>query len=288
MGSTLGSVVATLCFVSCLHAARSAAAEIATPAAPAQLPPSERDAKERLNRSPRHGEVVRIDAGGSPVQTWIVYPQRQDKAPVVIVIHEIFGLTDWIRAVADQLAAEGFIALAPDLLSGHGANGGGTDAYASRDDVVKAVSGLPRGEVIARLNAVRSYGVALPAARGSVASVGFCWGGSTSFAYAVAQPQLQAAVVYYGTAPEDLATLASVAAPVLGLYGGNDMRVDATIEPTRAAMQKFGKTYEPHVFEGAGHGFLRAQDDQDGANRRASQQAWPLTIGFLRRFLESR
>jgi len=133
---------------------------------------------------------------------------------------------------------------------------------------------------------VRIYGLTLPAARASVATVGFCWGGSTSFAYAVAQPQLQAAVVYYGTAPEDLTTLASITGPVLGLYGGNDMRVDATIEPTRAAMQKYGKTYEPHVFEGAGHGFLRAQADQNGANRRAAEQAWPLTITFLRRTLE--
>jgi carboxymethylenebutenolidase len=210
---------------------------------------------------------------------WVVYPERKDKAPVVLVVHEIFGLTDWIRAVADRLADDGFIAVAPDLLSGKGPKGGGTEAYASRDDVVQAVSGLPRDEVIRRLDAVRAYGLARPAADGRSAAIGFCWGGSTTFAYAVAQPKLDAAVVYYGTAPDELAGLQ---APVLGLYGGNDARVGATIEGTRARMKTLDRSYEPHVFEGAGHGFLRAQSAQDGANRRASEEAWPRTIAFLR------
>ena len=261
------------------------AAEDPRPLQHPDLPPSEDAAKDRLNRSPRHGEFVSVVVEGTPVRTWIVYPERKDKAPVVVVVHEIFGLSDWIRAVADQLAAEGFIAVAPDLLSGRGPAGGGTDAFVTRDDAVNAVSGLARGEVVARLNAVRSYALALPSARGVSATVGFCWGGSTSFAYAVAQPRLDAAVVYYGTAPEDLATLATVEAPVLGLYGGNDARVDATIEATQAAMQAHGKSYEPHVFEGAGHGFLRAQSGQDGANLRAAEQAWPLTLSFLRQHL---
>ena len=254
-------------------------------AAPPSLPPSEDTAKERLEHSPRHGEFVTVDAGGTPVRVWVVYPERKDKAPVVVVIHEIFGLTDWIRAVADQLAADGFIALAPDLLSGKGPNGGGTDAFPSRDDAVKAVSALPRDEVIARLNAVRKYGLSLPAATGKSATVGFCWGGSTSFAYAVAQPALDAAVVYYGTAPEDPAALDAIRAPVLGLYGGSDARVDATLDATEAAMKAKGKSYERHVFDGAGHGFLRAQSGQEGANQRATDQAWPLTIAFLRKNL---
>ena len=257
----------------------------APPMAAGALPASEDTAKDRLNASPRHGELVSIDAQGAPVRAWIVYPERHDKAPVVIVIHEIFGLTDWIRAVADQLAADGFIAVAPDLLSGKGPNGGGTDAYASRDEVTKAVSSLPREEVLTRLNAVRAYASALPAANRKSATIGFCWGGTTSFAYAVAQPQLDAAVVYYGTAPPDLATLATVRAPVLGLYGGDDARVTATIDATKAKMADLGKSYEPHVFAGAGHGFLRAQSGQDGANLAAARQAWPLTIAFLRRVL---
>jgi carboxymethylenebutenolidase len=254
-------------------------------AAAPSLPASEDTAKERLEHSPRHGEFVTVDAGGTPVRVWVVYPERKDKAPVVVVIHEIFGLTDWIRAVADQLAADGFIAVVPDLLSGKGPNGGATDAFPSRDDAVKAVSALSRDEVIARLNAVRKYGLSLPAATGKSATVGFCWGGSTSFAYAVAQPALDAAVVYYGTAPEDAEALAAIRAPVLGLYGGSDARVDATLDATEAAMKAKGKSYERHVFDGAGHGFLRAQSGQDGANQRATDQAWPLTLGFLRKHL---
>jgi len=248
----------------------------------AKLPPAEYTAKARLDASPRHGELTSIGAGGIPVRVWVVHPERKDKAPVVVVIHEIFGLTDWIRSVADQLAADGFVAVAPDLLSGKGPHGGGTDAFASRDDAVQAVSALARDEVVARLNAVRTWALGLPSANGKSATVGFCWGGATSFAYAVAEPALDAAVVYYGTAPQDLSTLAAVKAPVLGLYGGNDARVDTTIAPTEAKMKELGKRYEPHVFDGAGHGFLRAQDGQDGANQRAAEQAWPMTLVFLR------
>ena len=241
------------------------------------IPAGEDSAKERLNTSRRHGEFVTVDAAGGPVRTWVVYPEVKDKAPVVIVIHEIFGLTDWIRAVADQLAADGFIAVAPDLLSGKGANGGGTEAFPSRDDAVQAVSALPREQVLARLGAVRGYALGLPAANGKLASIGFCWGGMTSFAYAASEPTLDAAVVYYGTPPSDVSGLE---APVMGFYGGNDERVDATIEPTKAKMKALGKSYEPHVYDGAGHGFLRAQADE--ANRRASEQAWPATLAFLR------
>jgi carboxymethylenebutenolidase len=147
------------------------------------------------------------------------------------------------------------------------------------------VSDLPREEVIARLDAVRTWALGRPATTRASATVGFCWGGSMSFAYAVAQPALDAAVVYYGTAPADLATLAAVKAPVLGLYGGNDARVDATLAATATKMKELGKTYEPHVFEGAGHGFLRAQGGEGGANLAGARAAWPLTTTFLRRHL---
>jgi carboxymethylenebutenolidase len=245
------------------------------------VPPGEEGAKERLNGSPRHGEFSTVEVSGTPVRVWVVHPERKDKAPVVIVIHEIFGLTDWIRAVADQVAADGFLAVAPDLLSGKGAGKGGTEAFASRDEAMKAVSGLARDEVVTRLNAVRTWALGLPPAAGKSATVGFCWGGATSFAYAAAQPALDAAVVYYGAGP-DPSTLGSIRAPVLGLYGGNDARVNATIEGTQAKMRELGKRYEPHVFDGAGHGFLRAQDGQEGANRKAAERAWPMTIAFLR------
>jgi carboxymethylenebutenolidase len=249
------------------------------------LPAPEEMAKAALERSPRHGELVDIKVDGTPIRTWVVYPERKDKAGVVVVIHEIFGLSDWIRGVADQLAREGFIAVAPDLISGHGPGGGGTDSVPSRDDVVKLVRAVTPEEATARLNAVRAYAIKLPAASGKSATIGFCWGGGQSFAYAAAQPDLEAAVVYYGTSP-DAAALARVKAPVLGHYGGDDARVNATIAPAEAEMKKLGKTYEPHVYDGAGHGFLRAQSGREGANLKASQQAWARTIAFLRERLK--
>jgi carboxymethylenebutenolidase len=265
-----------------------APAASATPAPPRDpnLPASEDTAKAALEASPRHGEYVDVKvAGGAPVRTWIVYPERKDKAGVVILIHEIFGLSDWMRAVADQLAREGFIAVAPDLISGHGPGGGGTESAASRDDVVKLVRAVTPEEATARLDAVRAYAVKLPAANGKSATIGFCWGGARSFAYAVSQPALDGAVVYYGTSPET-ADLAKVKAPVLGHYGGDDARVNATIAPAEAEMKKLGKTYEPHVYDGAGHGFLRAQTGREGANLKATQQAWPRTVAFLRERLK--
>ena len=251
------------------------------------LPPGEQQAKTALEKSPRHGEWVdvKLPSGGAPIRTWVVYPERKDKAGVVIVIHEIFGLTDWIRGVADQLAREGFIAVAPDLISGLGPNGGGTDSVASRDDVTKLVRGLTPEDATARLNAVRDYAVKLPAANGKSATIGFCWGGARSFAYAAAQPGLNAAVVYYGTSPE-AADLAKIKVPVLGLYGADDARVNATVGPAEAEMKKLGKSYEPNTYEGAGHGFLRQQDGREGANLKATQKAWPRTVAFLRQNLK--
>lgn len=250
----------------------------------AQTLPADGDgALARLNTSPRHGEWVKVAAGGGDsVMAWVVYPERRDRAGVVVVIHEIYGLTDWVRAVADQLAADGFIAIAPDLLSGKGPNGGGTPA--DRQEAVRLVRELRPDEVTRRLGAAASYATGLPAARTAVASIGFCWGGSTSFAFATSWPSLRGAVVYYGTAP-DSAALPRVAGPVLGLYGGDDARVTATVEPTRQAMSRLAKRYEAQVYDGAGHGFLRDQAGRDGANRRAAQQAWPATIAFLRQVL---
>jgi carboxymethylenebutenolidase len=266
-----------LLFLACASAAFAAADKAA-------LPPGEKEAKERLNTSPRHGEFVDIQAPGDkvPLKTYVVYPERKEKAPVVIIIHEIFGLSDWIRGVADQLAAEGFIAIAPDLISGMGPNGGGTEAVADRDGVVKLVRELKPEDVVRKLNAVRDYGMKLPAANGKTGSIGFCWGGGQSFAYAVAQPGLNAAVVYYGTSPSDASAFAKVNAPVQGHYGGDDARVDATIPPAKKAMSDAGKKYDPHIYDGAGHGFLRQQDGKDGANMKAAEQAWPATVKFLK------
>ena len=250
------------------------------------IPPGESGAKAALETSPRHHEWVDIAVPGreGKVSAFVAYPERKEKAPVVIVIHEVYGLTDWIRAVADRLAADGFIAIAPDLLSGIGPGGGGTDKFASRDDVVKAVRGLSAPDVVAALDAVGRYGRGLPAAKGTFATVGFCWGGGQSFHYATAQPDLGAAVVYYGASPGSDA-LKAVRAPVLGLYGEDDARVNATVGPAEAKMKELGKAYVTHTYPGAGHGFLRAQDARDGANRAAAEKAWPATIEHLRKTL---
>ena len=254
-------------------------------AAAQALPPGEDSALARLNASPRHGEWVKYDAGGGDsVQAWVVYPERSDKAPVVVVIHEIFGLTDWIRSVTDQLAAEGFIAIAPDLLTGKGPNGGGTSSV-DRQGAIALIQGLKPDEVQRRLRAAAEYAMGLPAARRAAASVGFCWGGSTSFAFATSWPDLKGAAVYYGTPPAEEA-MTRIRAPVDAFYGGDDARVTSTVEPARQAMQRLSKRYEPHVYDGAGHGFLRDQAGRNGANLKAAQAAWPATVAFLRQELK--
>ena len=252
--------------------------------AQAQEAPAAEDAEGRLASSPRHGEWVLIETEHGPVNSWVVYPERADAAPVVVVIHEIFGLTDWVRSVADEFAAAGFIAIAPDLLSGKGPDGGGTS---SLESPVRAIRDLDPDEVRIRLDGIAEYGTSLPAATNKFGVVGFCWGGSTSFRYATQQSQAGAAVVYYGSSPA-APDLANLDVPVLGLYGGNDNRVNATIEPAQQALASTGIRYEVEIYEGAGHGFLRAQNHEELAapNTRAAGAAWTRTIAFFRELLE--
>ncbi len=251
----------------------------------ATLPAGAPDVAARLARSPRHGEWLMIRTGPSDsVKAWVVYPERSTKAPVVVVVHEIYGLSTWVRGVADQLAADGYIAIAPDLLTGKIAPEAGSDTL-TQAAASAAIRTLQTSDVHRQLAAVGQYGMSLPAAEQKYGIVGFCWGGSTSFMHAVASPSgLGASVVYYGTSPAD-SLLPRVKVPVLGLYAGDDARVDATVPPAVAAMRSLGKTFEPHTFAGAGHGFLRQQDGKDGANLFASRQAWPLTIAFFRTHL---
>jgi carboxymethylenebutenolidase len=262
----------------------TAAAPAPAPRDP-NLPPAEETAKGALETSPRHGEFVDVPREGSTaIRTWVVYPEKKDKAGVVLLIHEIFGASDWMRGVADQVARDGYIAVLPDLLSGMGPNGGGTESFPARDSVVRAIRGLTPDEANTRLDAVRAWAVKLPAANGKIATMGFCWGGARSFAYAV-RPGVNGAIVYYGTSPDSVAIL-NVKAPVLGLYGADDARVNATIEPAKKALAGRKGAYDVHVFEGAGHGFLRQQSGRDGANLKATQKAWPLTLAFLKKQLK--
>ncbi len=250
-----------------------------------RLPADGSTATARLEASPRHGEWVMFDAGeGDRVQAWVTYPERSDAAPVVVVIHDIRAMSDWARAVGDQLAADGFIAIVPDLLSGKGRGGAGTESLAS-SDVGRTIRDLDPAEVNRRLRAAAAYGTSLPAATDRVGVVGFCWGGSTSFAFAVDYADLDAAVVYYGTSPPTEA-LSSIRAPVLGLYGEVDNRVNSTIPAAQAELERLGKRYDVNIYDGAGHGFLGRQSGQDGANQAASDRAWPATISFFRELLE--
>ena len=247
------------------------------------LPAGASNADARLQSSPRHGEWVTVKTSPTDsVVAWLVYPERRTKAPVVVVIHEIFGLSNWIRGVADQLAADGFIAVAPDLLTMKRA--GNLTSEWQRDSAVAAIRTLSRDNVLRDLDAVANYATSLPAATKTYGVVGFCWGGSTSFAYAVHSPHLGASVVYYGTSPETT-DLPSVKAPVLGLYGGEDARVNSTIGRADSALKSLGRTYQHYEFAGAGHGFLRQQDGQNGANLAATREAWPKTVAWFKKYL---
>jgi carboxymethylenebutenolidase len=264
------------------HAASAGTPATTRVADVAAIPASATTVAERIAKSPRHGEYAMIRTGPSDsVRAWIVYPERSSKAPVVVVVHEIFGLSAWVRGVADQLAADGFIAIAPDLLTGKVPLVPGTDTVVAQA-ATAAIRSLSSDVVQRQLAAVGQYGMSLPAAEKRYGVVGFCWGGSASFQSAVMSPAGQgAAVVYYGTSPAT-SSLASVKVPVLGLYGGEDARVGATVPPADSAMKALGKRFEPHTFAGAGHGFLRQQEGQNGANLAAARQAWPMTIAFFR------
>lgn len=266
------------------RAAGTEAAAIASADRQESLPAGADDAAARLAASPRHAEWVMIGAGEDSIRSWVVYPERSDAAPVVVVVHEIFGMSSWVRAVADQLAAEGFIAIAPDLLTMMDVPANGAGDVADPDAARAAIRNLDREVASGYVSAVAEYGMSLPAARRAYGVVGFCWGGTTSFTHAIHASGLGAAAVYYGSSP-DVEQYASIRAPVLGLYGGADERVNATIPAAEEAMQALGKSYEPHVFPGAGHGFLRQQTGQDGANMTATEQAWPLTVAFFREHL---
>lgn len=249
------------------------------------LPPDAAGAMARLSTSPRHGEWAMIHTSdGDSVRAWVVYPERSTKAPVIVVVHEIFGLSSWIRSVADQLAADGFIAIAPDLLTMKNLPAGPDSVLAPL--ATAAIRTLDPARVQRQLDAVAQYGVSLPAAEKRYGIVGFCWGGGISFAHSVHSPSLGASVVYYGVSPPT-ADLASIHAPVLGLYGGSDARVDATIPPADTAMRALGRTYEHVIYPGAGHGFLRQQSGMDGANLAAARAAWPATVAWFRKYLGS-
>jgi carboxymethylenebutenolidase len=231
-------------------------------------------ARAQLGKSPRHSEWVTVKHGDRSVETFVAYPESKEKRPVVLVIHEIFGMTDWVEDLADQVAAAGYIAVAPDLLSGMGPDGGRSSSFAE-GKTMEAVSHLNPDQVTADLNAAADYGLKLPAANGKLFVGGFCWGGGQSFRFATNRSDLSAAFVFYGP-PPDKDAMARIKAPVYGFYAGEDARIGATVPGTLDAMKSAGKPYEPVTYDGAGHGFMRAGEapDANDANRKARTDAW--------------
>jgi carboxymethylenebutenolidase len=240
-------------------------------------------AKARLEKSPRHLEFVKVPAGTREVNCFLAFPEVKAKATAVVVIHEIFGLTDWVRSVCDQLAEAGYIAIAPDLLSGTAPGGGGTAELGGGDAVRKAIGSLPPEQITADLNAVIAHVAKLPAANGKVAVAGFCWGGTQTFRLATNNPDIKAGLVFYGSGPDDPAALARITCPIHGFYAENDARINATLEKSAELMKAAGKTFEPVTYAGAGHGFMRAGEDPAGseANQKARADGWARVKAIL-------
>jgi carboxymethylenebutenolidase len=230
----------------------------------------------RLNDSPRHQEWVEVKNGDKTVYTWVVYPETSEKKPVVILIHENRGLNDWARSMADQVAEAGYIAVAPDLLSNFSETEKRTSDFADEDAARTALGQLKPENVQSDLNAVAEWAQTIPASNGKLVSAGFCWGGARSFEFATANGDLAAAMVFYGTGPTDTAAYSTIKAPVFGFYGGADERVNATIDASKQAMTAAGKTYEPVIYDGAGHAFMRSGEDPAGdpANVKARNEAF--------------
>jgi carboxymethylenebutenolidase len=245
----------------------------------ADLPAGTFTAHSTIANSKLKKEFVDIAMGGVKLHTWVEYPDGDGKAPMIIVMQHGPGMDDWQRALADQLALQGFIAIAPDLHSGLGPNGGNYDSFGGTDEVMRATARVNPDEQQARYKAAYEWGKKLARWNGKVASIGFCMGGGNSFRFAVENPELAAAVVYYGATPKK-DQLSKVKAPVLAFYGEDDARVTAAAEPTAADMKEFGKSFEYHIYPHATHGFLEFQDL--AGNPNATSDSWSRTIVFLK------
>jgi carboxymethylenebutenolidase len=239
-------------------------------------------AKSTLAKTPIKSEWVDIPVGNAKLHTKIAYPPGNEKAGIIIVMSGATGQNDWQLAVGDELARQGFIAISPDLHSGFGPKGGNYDSFEFPDDVAKASGLISNEEAKRRYIAARDYGMKLPRANGKSASIGFCGGGTRSFQFAADVPELSAAVVYYGTQPNE-ADIGKIKAPVLGMYGEIDSRITSTVDATIASMKKLGKSYEPHIYKGATHAFVQYQNL--GENAAATKDSWPRTIAFFKEHL---
>jgi carboxymethylenebutenolidase len=241
-------------------------------------------AKEKMKDSPRHQEWVDLKSGDRTLKAFVVYPEIKDKAPVVVLIHEIMGLTDWAMLMADQLAAAGAIVIAPDFLSGMGPNGGRTKDFEDVGKAREAISGLKPEQVTSDLNAACDYALKIPAGNGKVSVGGFCWGGTQTFRFATNRADLGAAFVFYGSGPTDPEAIKRINCPVYGFYGGNDNRINATIPDSQKLMKEGGKTYEPVIYDGAGHGFMRAGDMPEASadNKKGREEGFKRLVELFK------
>jgi len=226
--------------------------------------------RDRLNSSPRHGEWVDIKSGDRMIKAFVVYPERKNKAPAVLVIQEIFGLTDWLRSMCDELAENGVIAIAPDFLNGQ--------KFEDADGARKAISAVTQDQIKTVLDVTADYALKIPACNGTLAVCGFCRGGGWAFMYANMNSKLKAAYSFYGAPPDAPEQVANIPCPVYGFYGENDERVNAGIPKAEELMKAAGKKYEPVIYKGAGHGFMRSGEPADPAvregDKKARDEAW--------------
>lgn len=290
------------------HMAHMSPGDVATPAAGTsanqgdpKLPPSNLEAPARLAASPRHAEWVKVawePGSKDSLMAFIVYPQTSNaKTPVVVVVHEIFGLSTWVRGVADQVAAEGFIAIAPDLESR--VRGGPSTVELSGDSARKLIAGVDPAERNRGTDAAARYAMSQPSAAQRYAVIGYCWGGGTTWMHVIngGVPGFAGGVAYYGLpymagAVPNRDSLAKIKTPVMLLSGAKDARIGAAMPAVDSAMKALGKSYVGVNYPGAIHGFLRAQDDttahnseEEQANLAATKDAWPRTVAFLKKNL---
>lgn len=238
---------------------------------------------EELSASPRHHEWVKLSHDGRDFEAFVTYPESNEKAKAVLVIHENRGLNDWARLFTDKLAQEGYLVIAPDLISNTKGKAR-TGDFESPDAARTAIYDLDPEQVVADLDAAYDYIKKDPASTGEVVVVGFCWGGSQAFNYATHNPEISSAHVFYGTAPKEASRLQQIKAPVYGYYGGNDERVNSTIERTAEQMDSLNKKYSYEIYKNAGHAFMRNGHYPDGSkgNRAAHDKARQRLLNLMK------
>jgi carboxymethylenebutenolidase len=230
---------------------------------------------------------VKIPAEGGQMPAYRAMPARGADFPVVLVVHEIFGVHEYIKDICRRLAKAGWLAVAPDLY----ARQGRVDNLQNFDDIRKVVGRVPDAQVMADLDAAARWASANKGNASRLAVTGFCWGGRIVWLYAAHQPKLKAGVAWYGQlvarqaselqpkAPVDVA--AELKAPVLGLYGEADQGIPLEhVERMRAALRQAGKAGDIIVYPAAPHGFHA--DYRPSYRKEAAEDGWKRMLAWFR------